>query len=62
MLSDCALSVAGNVEDPQRGTLVREHVTELRKWGSPEVAFRVAVVDGRVSFTARALKGVRTGE
>jgi hypothetical protein len=38
--------------------LVKRQVKELRETGSPEVAFRVAVKDGKVSFTARALKGV----
>ena len=38
--------------------LVKNQVKKLRQGGSPEVAFRVAVKDGKVSFTARALKGV----
>jgi hypothetical protein len=38
--------------------LVKGQVKKLRQSGSPEVAFRVAVKDGKVSFTARALKGV----
>lgn len=38
--------------------LVKSQVKKLRDTGSPEVAFRVAVKDGKVSFTARALKGV----
>ncbi len=38
--------------------LVKTQVTKLQHGGSPEVAFRVAVRDGKVSFTARALKGV----
>ncbi|HJZ71940.1 MAG TPA: MXAN_5187 C-terminal domain-containing protein [Vicinamibacterales bacterium] len=38
--------------------LVKSQVKKLRQGGSPEVAFRVAVKDGKVSFTARALKGV----
>jgi hypothetical protein len=38
--------------------LVKLQVKKLRETGSPEVAFRVAVKDGKVSFTARALKGV----
>jgi hypothetical protein len=38
--------------------LVKNQVKKLRQNGSPEVAFRVAVKDGKVSFTARALKGV----
>jgi hypothetical protein len=29
----------------------------MKASGSPEVAFRVAVKDGKVNFTARALKG-----
>jgi hypothetical protein len=37
--------------------LVRTQVKKLRDTGSPEVAFRVAVKDGKVSFTARAMKG-----
>jgi hypothetical protein len=38
--------------------LVKSQVKKLRDTGSPEVAFRVAVKDGKVSFTARGLKGV----
>lgn len=38
--------------------LVKNQVTKLRDSGSPEVAFRVAVKDGKVNFTARGLKGV----
>jgi hypothetical protein len=38
--------------------LVRTQVNQLRKAGTPEVAFRVAVKDGKVSLTARALKGI----
>jgi hypothetical protein len=37
--------------------LVKGQVTKLREKGSPEVAFRVAVKDGKVVFTARALTG-----
>jgi hypothetical protein len=37
--------------------LVKSQVKKLRQGGTPEVAFRVAVKDGKVSFTARALKG-----
>ena len=29
----------------------------MKQSGSPEVAFRVAVKDGKVNFTARGLKG-----
>jgi hypothetical protein len=39
--------------------LVNVQVKKLRESGSPEVAFRVAVKDGKVNFTARALKGVK---
>lgn len=39
--------------------LVKGQVKKLQNSGSPEVAFRVAVRDGKVSFTARALKGVK---
>jgi len=37
--------------------LVKEQVKRLKQSGSPEVAFRVAVKDGKVNFTARGLKG-----
>ena len=38
--------------------LVKDQVAKLRAGGSQEVAFRVALKDGKVNFTARALKGV----
>jgi hypothetical protein len=38
--------------------LVKNQVAKLREAGTPEVAFRVAVKDGKVNFTARGLKGV----
>lgn len=38
--------------------VVRVQVQKLREAGNTEVAFRVAVKDGKVNFTARALKGV----
>jgi hypothetical protein len=38
-------------------SLVKDQVAKLRETGSPEVAFRVALKDGKVNFTARALKG-----
>jgi hypothetical protein len=38
--------------------LVKGQVNKLRQSGNAEVAFRVAVKDGKVSFTARAMKGV----
>ena len=37
--------------------LVKSQVDKLRQSGSSEVAFRVAVKDGKVSFTAKPLKG-----
>lgn len=39
--------------------LVKDQVRRLQQKGSPEVAFRVAVKDGKVNFTARGLKGVK---
>jgi len=39
--------------------LVKAQVTKLRKEGAPEVAFRVAVKDGKLNFTARGLKGAK---
>jgi hypothetical protein len=39
--------------------VVKGQVEKLRKAGSSEVAFRVSVKDGKVNFTARALKGVK---
>jgi hypothetical protein len=37
--------------------LIREKVDAFRKKGAPEVAFRVTVKDGKVTFSARGLKG-----
>ena len=37
--------------------LVKSQVDKLRQSGSSEVAFRVALKDGKVSFTAKPLKG-----
>ncbi len=42
--------------------LLQEQVKRLRDTGSPEVAFRVAVKSGKVTLTARALKGMRKRE
>jgi hypothetical protein len=36
--------------------LVKDQVTKLKSDGSEKVAFRVAVVEGKVNFTARAVK------
>ena len=38
--------------------LIKTQVSGLKEKGSPEVAFRVAVKDGKVNFTARALRGI----
>ncbi len=37
--------------------LVKDQVSKLKDNGSPEVAFRVAMKDGKVNFTVRGLKG-----
>ena len=37
--------------------LIKKQVAGLKEKGSPEVAFRVAMKDGKVNFTARALRG-----
>ncbi len=37
--------------------LVKDQVAKVKSTGAPEVAFRVAVVDGKVNFTARGVKG-----
>lgn len=36
--------------------LVKDQVSKLRSDGSPAVAFRVAMVEGKVNFTARVVK------
>jgi len=40
--------------------LVKNQVTKLRDAGSSEVAFRVAVKDGKVAFTVKGVKGGET--
>jgi hypothetical protein len=37
--------------------LVKQQVAQMKEKGSPEVAFRVAMKDGKVAFTARGMKG-----
>ena len=37
--------------------LIRDKVGTFKKRGAPEVAFRVTVHDGKITFTARGLKG-----
>ena len=39
--------------------LIKTQVAGLREKGSSEVAFRVSMKDGKVNFTARALRGMR---
>lgn len=39
--------------------LVKGQVAKLKKDGVPEVAFRVAVKDGKLNFTAKGLKGAK---
>ena len=41
---------------PRFAELVRHQVAKLKTDANAEVAFRVAVKDGKVTFTARALK------
>jgi hypothetical protein len=42
--------------------LVKSQVAKMQAAGSAEVAFRVALKDGKVNFTARALKGASDHE
>jgi hypothetical protein len=37
--------------------LVKDQVAKVQSTGVPEVAFRVAVIDGKVNFTVRGAKG-----
>jgi hypothetical protein len=39
--------------------LVKTQVASMKEKGTPEVAFRVAIKDGKLSLTARALKGIQ---
>jgi hypothetical protein len=39
--------------------VVKGQVQKLRESGNDEVAFRIAIKDGKVNFTARALKGAK---
>jgi hypothetical protein len=41
--------------------LIRDKVSGFKKRGAPEVAFRVSVHDGKVTFSARGLKGAPEG-
>lgn len=42
--------------------LIKTQVTQLKQKGSSEVAFRVAVKDGKVAFTAKGTKGPKPKE
>jgi hypothetical protein len=42
--------------------LIKAQVGAFRQKGTPEVAFRVAVKQGKVAFTARAMKGLKSEE
>ena len=42
--------------------LIKTQVGALKQKGTPEVAFRVAVKQGKVAFTARAMKGTKPEE
>jgi hypothetical protein len=53
---------ADNVSFGRFSELVAQHVEKMKVDGSSEVAFRVAVKDGRVSLTARALRKPSGGE
>jgi hypothetical protein len=39
--------------------LVKDQVGKLREAGNPEVAFRVALKDGKVNFTVKGMKGAK---
>jgi hypothetical protein len=41
--------------------LVKDQVTKVKSSGAPEVAFRVAMIDGKVNFTVRGLKNEGEG-
>ena len=61
-LMDARREVGADVVPFHRfAALVKDQVTKLRDTGSPEVAFRVSMKDGKVNFTARGLSGVRGG-
>ena len=46
-----------NVPFHRFAELVKGQVSKLKEHGAPEVAFRVAVKDGKLKFTAKGLKG-----
>jgi hypothetical protein len=59
-LMDARRSVGDDVVPFYRfAALVKDQVGKLRESGSPEVAFRVAMKEGKVSFTVRGVKGAK---
>jgi hypothetical protein len=48
-----------NVPFHKFAELVKGQVAKLKQEGAPEVAFRVAVKNGKLNFTARGLKGAK---
>jgi hypothetical protein len=48
-----------NVPFHKFAELVKSQVAKLKKDGAPEVAFRVAVKNGKLTFTAKGLKGAK---
>jgi hypothetical protein len=48
-----------NVPFHKFAELVKSQVAKLKNDGAPEVAFRVAVKDGKLTFTAKGLKGAK---
>ena len=57
-LMDARRQVGADVVPFHRfAALVKDQVTKLRETGTTEVAFRVAMKEGKVNFTVRGLKG-----
>ena len=48
-----------NVPFHKFAELVKSQVAKLKKEGAPEVAFRVAVKNGKLNFTAKGMKGTK---
>jgi hypothetical protein len=59
-LMDARREVGENVVPFHRfAALVKDQVSKLRDAGNPEVAFRVAMKDGKVNLTVRGMKGAK---
>ena len=59
-LMDARREVGENVVPFHRfAALVKDQVGKLREAGNPEVAFRVAMKDGKVNLTVRGMKGAK---